>query len=101
MSALSLSALGGSDWVSGVTNSADHLVASELSGESGEGWLDFDRSSTSSSESQNEMESGFLLDVVIGESSVVFELLSSENESLLIRGNSFFVLNFCSIEISF
>ena len=40
------------------------------------------------------MESRLLLDVVIGERSTVLELLSSENESLLVRRNSFFVLDF-------
>merc|ERR1719336_2976474 len=38
----------------------------------------------SSSQSQNKMESAFLLDVVIGESSSVFQLLSSKDQSLLI-----------------
>ena len=51
------------------------------------------RGSAATSESQDEMESGFLLNVVVGEGSAVFELLSSEDESLLIRGNSFLVLN--------
>ena len=39
------------------------------------------------------MESRLLLDVVVGESASVLKLLSSEDESLLIRGNSFFVLD--------
>jgi hypothetical protein len=39
------------------------------------------------------MESGFFLDVVIGEGSAVFELLSSEDESLLIWWDTFFVLD--------
>jgi hypothetical protein len=46
------------------------------------------------SQSKNQMKSGFLLDVVIRKSSSIFELFSSENKSLLIRWNSFFVLNF-------
>ena len=41
------------------------------------------------------MESGFLLNVVIGESATILKLLSSEDESLLIRRDSFFVLNLC------
>src|SRR5690554_3101961 len=40
------------------------------------------------------MESGFLLNVVVGESSAIFELLSSEDESLLVRRNSFLILDF-------
>ena len=39
------------------------------------------------------MESGLLLDVVVTEGSAVFKLLSSEDESLLIGGNSFLVLD--------
>jgi len=39
------------------------------------------------------VEGGLLLDVVVLKSSSVFKLLSSENEALLIRGNSFLVLD--------
>ena len=69
----------------------------------GIGWLDLEGDSLSSegldedlhstSESEDEMESGLLLDVIVGEGSAVFELLSSEDESLLIRWNSFLILN--------
>ena len=45
------------------------------------------------SESEDEMESGLFLDVVVGEGSTVFELLSSEDESLLIWGNTLLVLD--------
>merc|ERR1712134_131442 len=54
--------------------------------------LDEDLHTTS--ESQHKMESGLLLDVVIGEGSAVFELLTSEDESLLIWWNTFLVLDF-------
>jgi len=53
--------------------------------------LDEDLHSTS--ESQDEMESGLLLDVVVGESSSILELLSSEDESLLIWRDTFLVLD--------
>ena len=53
--------------------------------------LDEDLHTTSKSE--DEMESGLLLDVVIGESSSILELLTSEDKSLLIWGNTFFVLD--------
>merc|ERR1712226_1364280 len=53
--------------------------------------LDEDLHSTSKSE--DEMEGGLLLDVVVAEGSAVFELLSGEDESLLIWGNSFLVLD--------
>jgi hypothetical protein len=47
----------------------------------------------SSSESEYQVESGLFLDVVIGEGSAVFELLSSKDESLLIWWDSFLVLD--------
>ena len=53
--------------------------------------LDEDLHTTS--ESEDEMEGGLLLDVVVGEGSAVFELLSSEDESLLIRWDTFLVLD--------
>jgi len=37
--------------------------------------------------------SGFFLNVVVGKSAAIFKLLSSEDKSLLIRRNSFFVLD--------
>ena len=97
MTALSLSAVGGFEWESGVAFSADHLVAFVLSGESGKDWLNFHGSHTSTSESEDEMKSGLFLDVVIRESSSIFELLSSEDKSLLIWRNTFFILNLSSI----
>ena len=45
-------------------------------------------------EAEDQVESGFLLDVVVTEGSAVLELLSSEDETLLIRGNSLLVLDF-------
>ena len=39
------------------------------------------------------MKSRFFLDVVVGEGTTILELLSSEDETLLIRGDAFFVLN--------
>ena len=69
----------------------------------GVGWLDvegnglasesLDKDLHATSESKDEMESGFLLDVVVGEGSSVFELFSSKDESLLIGRDSFFVLD--------
>merc|ERR1712151_75586 len=53
--------------------------------------LDEDLHTTS--ESKDEMEGGLFLDVVVGEGSAVLELLSSEDESLLIWGNTFLVLD--------
>ena len=46
-------------------------------------------------ESQDEMESRFFLDIIILESPAIFKLFAGENESLLIWGNTFFVLDLC------
>ena len=53
--------------------------------------LDEDLHATS--EAENQVESGLLLDVVVGEGSAVFELLASEDETLLIWGDAFLVLD--------
>jgi len=47
----------------------------------------------SSPETKDEMKSGFLLDVVVREGAAVLELLSGEDEALLVRGDSFLVLD--------
>merc|ERR1712168_626108 len=43
--------------------------------------------------SKDEMKCRFLLDVIIGECTAIFELLSGENETLLIWWDTFFILN--------
>merc|ERR1712112_742027 len=40
------------------------------------------------------MQSGLFLDVIVGKSSSILQLLTSKDQSLLIWGNSFLVLNF-------
>merc|ERR1712159_325021 len=46
-----------------------------------------------SSESEHQVEGGFLLDVVVGEGSAVFQLLPGKDESLLIGGDTLLVLD--------
>jgi hypothetical protein len=48
---------------------------------------------STTTETENQVQSGFLLNVVISQSTSIFQLLSSENQTLLVRGNSFLVLN--------
>jgi uncharacterized membrane protein len=45
------------------------------------------------SKSENQMKSGFFLDIVIAKSSAVFQLLSSKDESLLVGWDTFLVLD--------
>ena len=40
------------------------------------------------------MECGFFLDVVIGEGTAVFELFTGKDETLLVGGDAFFILDF-------
>ena len=49
--------------------------------------------SVSTSESENQVKGRLLLDVVIGEGSAVLELLTSEDESLLVWWDTFLVLD--------
>jgi len=60
-----------------------------LSGES------FDKNLHATSQTQNQMKSGFLLDVVVGQSATVFQLLASKDQTLLIGRDTFFVLDLC------
>ena len=64
-----------------------HLKSDGLASES----LDEDLHTTTKSE--YEMESRFFLNVIVGEGSTVFELLSSEDESLLVRRDALLVLD--------
>jgi len=88
VSALSLSAVSSLGRKSCIAISANLLLAVVLLSKSCDS-----RFHTTTSKSKNEVESRFLLDVVVRKSSAVFELFSSEDESLLIRGDSFLILD--------
>merc|ERR1712070_1276224 len=45
------------------------------------------------SQTQNQMKCGLFLDVVVRQRATILELLASEDQSLLIRGDAFLVLN--------
>ena len=47
----------------------------------------------SSSQAQNQMQSGLLLDVVVRQSTPILKLLASKDQTLLIRRDTFLVLN--------
>ena len=93
MATLSLSAVGCLWWQSSIASSADHFIAFEFSGKISKGWFDLDFTISTTSESKNEMEGRFLLDVVVRKSSSILQLLSSEDESLLIWWDTLFVLD--------
>ena len=93
VAALSLSAVLGLGREGGVALSADHFFALVLSGESSERGLNGDGTSATTSESEDQVEGGLLLNVVVRESSAILELFSSEDESLLIGRDTFLVLD--------
>jgi hypothetical protein len=93
VAALSLSAVLGLGREGSVALSADHFFALVLSGESSERGLNGDGTSATTSESEDQVEGGLLLNVVVRESSAILELFSSEDESLLIGRDTFLVLD--------
>merc|ERR1712119_49169 len=64
-----------------------HLEGDGLTGEG------LDEDLHASSQSEHKMESALLLDVVVGEGSSVLELLAGKDQSMLIWGNAFLILN--------
>ncbi len=46
-----------------------------------------------STKTKDQMQGGFFLNVVIGESTAVLELLASEDQALLIRWDAFLILD--------
>ena len=44
-------------------------------------------------QTENQVESGLLLDIIVGERTPVLQLFAGEDESLLIRGNALLVLD--------
>lgn len=87
-SALLLSAVGRARRKTGVALAAHFLLAVVLASEGGESRVD-----GSSSETKDQVKRGLLGDVVVAERSTILELLSGEDKSLLIGGDSLLVLD--------
>merc|ERR1712223_835413 len=62
-----------------------HLKGNSLPGQC------LDEDLHASAETENKMEGGLLLDVIIGEGPAILELLASEDQPLLVRGNPLLV----------
>jgi hypothetical protein len=45
-------------------------------------------------QAENQVKGGFLLNIVVGKSTAILKLLACENQALLVRRNAFLVLNF-------
>ena len=73
---------------SGVALTANHLVAVVLTGKDHEGGLDH-----TTTEAEDEMKGGLLLDVVVSKGAAILKLLAGEDQTLLIRGDALLVLD--------
>jgi hypothetical protein len=62
---------------------AVQVLLDSLPGKRDEGRLD-----DASSETEDQMEGGLLLDVVVGEGASILKLLAGENKALLVRGDA-------------
>jgi hypothetical protein len=75
-------------WQTRVALAADHLVAVVLGGERLERRLN-----DATTETEDQVESRLLLDVVVGKGAAILELLAGEDQALLVRGNALLVLD--------
>ena len=81
-------AVDGPRWQTCVALAADHLVAVVLGGQGLERGLD-----DTTTETEDQVESRLLLDVVVGQGAAILELLAGEDQALLVRGNALLVLD--------
>ena len=86
-----LPAVGGPGVEPGVALPADHLVAVVPLGQDTQGGLD-----DSSPQSEDQVEGGLLLDVVVRQSPPILQLLPGKDQPLLIRRNPFLVLKYAT-----
>jgi len=88
VAAFLLAAVGRAGRQARVALAAHHLVAVELGGERLERGLD-----EATAKAEDQVEGRLLLDVVVREGTAVLELLSSEDEALLVRRDALLVLD--------
>ena len=93
VTAFALAAVGCLGGKASVTLAANHLVAFVRAGKSGKGRLDLDGTETTTTKSEDQVKGGLLLNVVVRKSAAIFELLSSEDQTLLIGGNALLILD--------
>ncbi len=88
MAALALAAVGGTGRETSVALAADLLVAVVLAGQHLERGLN-----DTTAQTEHKVERRLLLDVVVRERAAVLELLTGKDQTLLVGGNPFLVLN--------
>jgi hypothetical protein len=89
MSTFLLAAIGSPRRQASVALAADGLVAIEGLRQHGQGGI-----VDSTAQTQYQMQSTFLLNVVIGQGSSIFQLLPRKDQALLVGRDAFLVLNF-------
>ena len=90
MTALALAAVRSARWQTSITLTADSLFAVVLTSQGLQRWLD---NGTTTTKTKDEVKGGLLLDVVVREGATILELLSGEDQTLLVRGDTLLVLN--------
>ena len=88
MSALLLAAVLGACWKTSVALAADLAVAVIFLGQKGKGWVH-----STTTKTKNQMKGRFFLDVVVTQSTAIFQLFSGKDKTLLIRWDTFLVLD--------
>jgi hypothetical protein len=90
MSALLLAAVSGTWWESRIALAANLFVAVVLLSQHAQRGLD-----DATAQTKHQMKSALLLNVVIRQSASILQLFACEDKTLLIRWDSFFVLDLC------
>lgn len=88
MTALLLTAVGGTGRKTGVALAADGLLAVVLGSESLEGGFN-----NTTTQTEDQVEGGLLLNVVVAQGAAILKLLTSEDQALLVRGDTLLVLD--------
>jgi hypothetical protein len=83
MTTLSLTTVGSTRRETSIALTADHLLTVVLGSQSLQrGFND------TTTKTEDQVKSGFLLDVVVRQGTTILELLTSENQTLLVRGDT-------------
>jgi hypothetical protein len=84
VTALLLAAVSSTGRKTSIALAADHLFAVVLGSKSLQG-----RFNDTTTETEDQVQGGLLLDVVVGQSAAILELLTSKDKTLLVRRNSY------------
>lgn len=87
MTTFLFTAVSGTRRETSITFSANHFVAVVFAGQDFESGFN-----DTTAETQDQVQSGFFLDVVVGQGAVVFQLFAGKDETLLIRGDTWIVV---------